>query len=73
LTEGGEAADADNAAPISENEGSLCAIVDPRTAGDERLLENFKYAVDHWLPRMSDGAKQQAVAYVLERAGVRQS
>ena len=37
---------------------------------DARALAEFKKAADHWLPRMSQEAKCEAVRYVLKQSGV---
>lgn len=44
--------------------------VNPATASDERLLAEFVYAVDHWVPNMSPEAKKLAVDYVRVKAKV---
>jgi hypothetical protein len=68
-----EAAHDDNDVPVSTAADTLPTTVDLRTSSDDELLGNFKYAVDIWLPRMSEEAARQAVAYVIEKAGARPS
>lgn len=41
-------------------------LVEPQKAGDERLLAEFRYACDHWLPSMTPKARAEAMAYAAE-------
>ena len=42
----------------------------PHKSSPSWALSEFKYAVDHYVPKMDDAAKKEATAYFLKKVGV---
>ena len=64
----------DSTAAASETGADTSRTASPASACDDaKLLAEFRFAVDHWLSRMSYEAKCEAVSYVLKKSGVRVS
>jgi hypothetical protein len=63
--------DADNAEASTKKGKTECA---KREAGRkpqaQKALDQFKYAVNHWLPQMDDDTKREAVEYAVAKSGV---
>jgi hypothetical protein len=41
----------------------------PKSQAQRKALYEFKFAVNHWLPRMDDDTKREAIKYALAKGG----
>jgi hypothetical protein len=64
--------DADSAEASAEKCKTECVKreAEPKSKAQRTLLDQFKYAVNHWLPQMNDDTKREAVEYAIAKSGV---
>jgi hypothetical protein len=64
--------DADSAEASAEKRKTECVKreAEPKSKAQRTLLDEFKYAVNHWLPQMDDDTKREAVEYAIAKSGV---